>query len=58
VTALAKAASGRPRLELSALQRTVDELTRPRTYLFLGFEPGPYGPMSWAGMPCWPIVDW
>ena len=42
----------------TALQRTVDELTRPRTYLFLDFEAGPYGPMSWAGMPCWPVVSW
>jgi hypothetical protein len=59
VTALAKTASEGRRLEsLSSLQRTIDELTRPRTYLFLGFELGPYGPMSWAGMPCWPVVGW
>jgi hypothetical protein len=42
----------------ASLQRTVDELTRPRTYLFLGLEPGPYGLNSWAGMPCWPVVNW
>jgi hypothetical protein len=59
VIALARVASSRQRLEpLSTLQRTVDELTRPRTYLFLDFEPGPYGPLSWAGMPCWPVVTW
>jgi hypothetical protein len=59
VAALAKTAGEGQRLEpASPLQRAIDELTRPRTYLFLGFEPGPYGPMSWAGMPCWPTVDW
>ena len=57
--ALAKALDGdRPTARPTALQRTVDELTRPRTYLFLDFEPGPHGPMSWGGMPCWPIVSW
>jgi hypothetical protein len=59
VAALAKTASEGQRLEPpSSLQRTIGELTRPRTYLFLDFEPGPYGPMSWAGIPCWPIVRW
>jgi hypothetical protein len=59
VAALAKTArAGNQWTPFSSLQRTIDELTRPRTYLFLDFEPGPYGPMSWAGMPCWPVVDW
>ena len=58
-TALTGVLRGEGRLDpAAALQRTVDAVTRPRTYLFLDFEPGPYGPMSWAGMPCWPIVDW
>lgn len=58
-TALTGVLRGEGRLDpAAALQWKVDALTRPRTYLFLGFEPGPYGPMSWAGMPCWPIVDW
>jgi len=57
--ALAKALDGdRALTPATPLQRTIDELTRPRTYLYLGFEPGPWGPMSWAGMPCWPEVSW
>jgi len=59
LAALAKALDGdRALTPATPLQRTIDELTRPRTYLYLGFEPGPYGPMSWAGMPCWPEVSW
>ncbi len=59
LAALAKPLDGdRPTDTPTALQRTVDELTRPRTYLFLDFESGPYGSMSWAGMPCWPAVSW
>jgi hypothetical protein len=56
--ALAKA-HGRDRAlnPITPLQRAVDELTRPRTYLFLDFEPGPYGSLSWAGMPCWPVMS-
>jgi len=58
-SALAKPhARDRASTTATPLQRTVEELTRPRTYLFLGFEPGPYGSMSWAGMPCWPVIGW
>ncbi len=57
--ALARALDGDRALNpATPLQRTVDELTRPRTYLFLDFERGPYGSRSWAGMPCWPAVSW
>lgn len=38
------------------LRRAVDELTMPRTYHFLGFEPGARGGLSWAGMPRWPVA--
>lgn len=38
------------------LRRAVDELTIPRTYHFLGFEPGARGGLSWAGMPRWPVA--
>jgi hypothetical protein len=42
----------------ASLQLTVDELTRPRTYLFVGLEWGPNGGMSWAGLPRWPDIRW
>jgi hypothetical protein len=53
----ARTGGERPRAR-PALQRTVDALTRPRTYLFLGLESGPYGNVSWAGLPCWPVIGW
>ncbi|HSI98740.1 MAG TPA: hypothetical protein VK926_10295 [Gaiellaceae bacterium] len=40
----------------SVLRKVVNELTLARTFLFVGFEPGPNGGLSWAGMPRWPIV--
>jgi hypothetical protein len=42
----------------AALLRTVEELTRPRTYLFIGLEFGPTGGPSWAGFPYWPSLRW
>ncbi len=58
LAALAEDLRAAPLLRPPARVRDVlDELARPRTYLFLEVEPGPYGPLSWAGMPCWPTVD-
>ena len=52
---LSRALSRAPLLDPPAsLQRATDELTRPRTFLFLGIEPGLLGGPSWAGMPRWP----
>jgi hypothetical protein len=55
--ALAPRAHGEPHPQ-AALLRMVEELTRPRTYLFLGLEFGPTGGPSWAGMPYWPSPRW
>lgn len=55
--ALARTLATAPLLDASVgVRRLVDELTLPRTYLFLGFEPGPNGGVSWAGMPRWPVA--
>lgn len=54
---LARALRGEPLLDPSAsFARLVEELTRPRTYLFLGLEPGPDGRAAWAGLPRWPLL--
>jgi hypothetical protein len=42
----------------ASLLRQVEELTHPRTYLFIGLEFGPTGGPSWAGMPYWPAPGW
>ena len=56
---LARVLASTPLLDSSpGLRRLVDELTLPRTYLFLGFEPGSSRGVSWAGMPRWPVVHW
>lgn len=38
----------------SSLRRSVDALTRPRTYSFVAYEPTPSGGTSWGGVPRWP----
>lgn len=59
IAALGEALREEPLLDPPAsLRRTVNELTRPRTYLAIGLEPGPYGDDSWAGMPYWPKISW
>jgi hypothetical protein len=59
LAALSRRLAGEPLLDPPAwLRRSVDELTRPRTYLYLGWEPGPSGGLSWAGAPRWPTVSW
>jgi hypothetical protein len=55
--ALAPRAHAEPHPQ-AALLRLVEELTRPRTYLFIGLEFGPTGGPSWAGMPYWPAPRW
>lgn len=57
MNAVARMLASTPLLDSSPeLERVVDELTLPRTYLFLGFEPGSRGGLSWAGMPRWPVA--
>ena len=56
IAALAQSLREGPTLAVSASQRlSVDELTRPRTFVFLGLEPGANGGHSWGGIPRWPI---
>ncbi len=55
---LSSALSDEPQLDPDPpawLRRSVDELTRPRTFVFAGFEPGATGGPSWAGVPRWPV---
>ncbi len=58
VTGLSKALSDEPLLHPeppAELRRAVDELTLPRIFVFVGFEPGVQGGPSWAGIPRWPV---
>jgi hypothetical protein len=55
LSTLAKALVGDPSRALSAsLDEIVDQLTRPRVFLFVGLQPTPSGRTSWAGIPRWP----
>jgi hypothetical protein len=56
--ALARALGREPTLDSPALRGQVDALTRPRTYVSLGLEPGPSGGPSWTGLPRWPAISW
>ncbi len=56
IAALSQSLRESSMLALSASERHLaDELTRPRTYVFLGLEPGPNGGPSWGGIPRWPV---
>jgi hypothetical protein len=55
IASLYRRLRARPLLDPRAwLRHVVDRLTRPHTYVFVGFEPAPTGGISWAGIPHWP----
>jgi hypothetical protein len=55
MSALATALSGDPsRAPATSLRRTVDELTRQRLFVPLGFEPTPNRGQSLGAVPLWP----
>ena len=51
--ALAKSLNGDPARPAVELQRVVDQVTRPRTFLPLGLEPTPSGRDAMTAMPLW-----
>ena len=56
IAALSRSLREGAMLARSASERHLtDELTRPRTYVFLGLELEPNGGPSWGGIPRWPV---
>lgn len=58
MSAVAEALNGDPSQALAAwVQRIVDQVTRPRVFVFLGLEPTPSGRDTFAAIARWPSVD-